>query len=199
MRRLFVAGLAAMLSGPAVLAAQERALSVDPSVIQEKSPTRAQLLAIGHSAVPTAAGLLLMSRAADSDLYAVPGYWLTAYGLLGGPSMGSLYARDERRTRTGLAIRSAGAILIATSAWQHILSGAFDPDKERLEPLRWDALNVIGAGLLTAGAAYSIVTAPSSAAEYNRAVRSNATPRIFVAPPISPRGGSMGMYVDLRF
>lgn len=199
MQRMLIVGLSAMLVAPGVLAAQGQAFSEESLVIQEKGPAKAQLLAIAHWAIPTAAGLVLMNRGADSDLYAVPGFWLASYGIVGGPSMGNLYARDHRRTRTGFAIRSAGALLIAKSAWQHLLSGAFDPDKEQLEPLGWDAFNVVGAGLLTAGTAYSIATAPVSAAEYNRSVQASTTPHISLSPRLSPAEGSVGMYVVLRF
>jgi len=77
-----------------MLASQEHVVAIDAPAVQEKSPVRAQFLAIAHSTLPTAVGLALMSWAADSDLYAVPRYGLMAYGIVCSPSMGNFYARS---------------------------------------------------------------------------------------------------------
>jgi hypothetical protein len=142
---------------------------------------------------------MLMSRGTESDLFAVPGYWLFAYGALGAPSAGSLYARDYARAKTGLAIRSAGAALVVTSGWRQLLSPAFDIDNPDGGHLRWDALNLTGVGIMAAGAAYSIATAPASAEQFNRRSAAATAPLVSITPAYTPATGNVGLQVGVRF
>jgi hypothetical protein len=142
---------------------------------------------------------MLMSRGTESDLFAVPGYWLFAYGALGAPSAGSLYARDYARAKTGLAIRSAGVALVLTSVGRQLLSPAFDIDNPDGGHLRWDALNLTGVGIMAAGAAYSIATAPASAEQFNRRSAAATAPLVSLTPAYTPATGNVGLQVGVRF
>jgi hypothetical protein len=180
------------------LSAQER-LPEPLAPSNAKSASKARLLALAHTAVATSAGLVLMSRGTESDMYGVPGYGLFLYGALAAPSAGNLYARDYARTQTGLAIRSAGAALVLTSIGRQLLSPAFDIDNPDGGKFRWDALNLAGVGIMAAGAAYSIATAPASVEQYNRRSVAGATPRVSFTPAYTPATRNVGVHVGVRF
>ncbi len=188
MRSRLLLSLAILLAVPGSLSTQERLPEPLAPRSTAKSASQARLLS-----------LALMSRGTQSDLYGVPGYWLFAYGTLAAPSVGNLYARDYARMRTGLAIRSAGAALVLTSAGRQLLSPAFDIDNPAGGKFRWDALNLTGAGVMAAGAAYSIATAPASVEQYNRRSTAPATPRVSLTPAYTPATGNVGVHVGVRF
>ncbi|HEV2149603.1 MAG TPA: hypothetical protein VGR37_19540 [Longimicrobiaceae bacterium] len=198
MRSSLVLTLMVLLPVTGSLSAQERLPEPAPPGVP-KSASRAQFLSVAHTAVATSAGLALLSRGTESDLYAIPGFWLFAYGAVAAPSAGSFYARDRERTQTGLAIRSAGAALVVASAWSQILSPRFDLDNPDGGEFRWDALNVAGVGVMAAGAAYSIATAPASVERYNRRVVAGAAPRVSLSPAYAPATGSVGVHMGVRF
>jgi hypothetical protein len=190
--------LVAFLASPAALLSQQ-ALPADSAITgAPKSASRAQVLSIAHTTVATTAGLLLLDKGMESDLFGIPGFLLFYYGVVGGPSAGSFYARDLDRAQTGLAIRTAGAALVITSKWRHLLSGGLgiDPDPE---PYGWDALNVTGAVIIAAGTAYSIAAAPRSARDYNRRAGGEPGISVSVAPAVAPEGGGVRARLDLRF
>ncbi|MDQ3524868.1 MAG: hypothetical protein M3451_07435 [Chloroflexota bacterium] len=199
MRSRLLLSLAILLAVPGSLSTQERLPEPLAPRSTAKSASQARLLSLAHTAVASSAGLALMSRGTQSDLYGVPGYWLFAYGTLAAPSVGNLYARDYARMRTGLAIRSAGAALVLTSAGRQLLSPAFDIDNPAGGKFRWDALNLTGAGVMAAGAAYSIATAPASVEQYNRRSTAPATPRVSLTPAYTPATGNVGVHVGVRF
>ena len=203
MRSTLVLCLAVVLAAAVPLSAQEHTAEeswASAPLVVGKSASKARFLSIVHTAVATSAGLTLMSRGVESDLYGVPGYWLFAYGTLGAPSAGNLYARDHARTKTGFSIRSAGAALVLTSVWRQILfSGEFDMDNPDGGHLRWDALNLAGVGVMAAGAAHSIATAPASVAEYNRRSAARAKPHVSLAPGYAQGTGNMTVNVGVRF
>jgi hypothetical protein len=202
MRSTLLPGFVLLLAVPDLLPAQERtAESPQASAASAvgKSAARARLLSIAHTAVATSAGLALMSRGTESDLYGAAGYWLFAYGALAAPSAGNLYARDYARTRTGLAIRSAGAALVLASVGRQLLSPAFDIDNPDGGKFRWDALNLSGAGVMAVGALYGIATARTSVEEYNRRSAAGAGSRVSLVPAYVPATGSVGVQTGVRF
>jgi hypothetical protein len=168
-----------------------------PASPRLKSPRRAQLLAIGHTALASAAGAALMSQGVESQWKGDVGYWLFSYGALLAPSAGSFYARDKRRTSIGLTVRSAGATLVVASLWGQLLfSPEFDMDNPDGGDLHWDALNVSGGALILTGAAYSILTAPRSVAEYNE--RAVQTAQVRAGPAFDTRSGAVGVQFSVR-
>ncbi|HEY0021527.1 MAG TPA: hypothetical protein VGB24_01415 [Longimicrobium sp.] len=164
---------------------------------QLKSRSRAQALALGHTVVATATGAALMSQGVESQWKGDAGYWLLVYGTLIAPSAGNFYARDTRRTAVGLQVRGAGATLVLGSVISQLLtSPEFDMDNPEGGDLHWDAVNVMGTGLIIGGAAYSILTAPRSVSEHNERVTSAHGVRI--APAVA-RGGAVGVQVGIDF
>ena len=161
-----------------------------------KSASRAQLLSIGHMAVASSVGWLLMRDGVDSQLKGDVGYWLFAYGALVAPSAGNFYAGDKARVKRGLMIRSAGGALVAASMWRQIFT-TFNVDNPDAR-LHWDALNATGFAIITAGAAYSLATAPASVDAYNRKT-SGDRPRVTVAPSFAPATLAAGIQVEVRF
>jgi len=162
-----------------------------------KSTRRAQLLAIGQTTLASAAGAALMSQGVESQWKGDVGYWLFSYGALLAPSAGNFYAQDGRRTAVGLGVRSAGATLVVASLWAQLLfSPEFDMDNPDGGDLRWDALNVSGGALILTGAAFSILTAPKSVAEYNERTVQRAQVR--AGPALDTRSGGVGVQVSVR-
>jgi hypothetical protein len=194
--RKFLLLIVAFLASPPALLSQQ-ALPADSAITgAPKSASRAQMLSIAHTTVATTAGLLLLTKGDESDLFGIPGFWLFYYGVVGAPSAGSFYARDRDRALTGLGIRSAGATLVAASGLRHFLSAGLEPDRE---PHGWDALNVTGAVLIAAGTAYSIATAPRSVRDYNRRVGGGSGISVSIAPSVAPEGGGVRARLDVRF
>jgi hypothetical protein len=190
--------LVAALAVPTATSAQTGAVAEPGGFAAPKSPLRAQLLSVAHTAVATTGGALLLRHGADSDLLAIPGFGLLAYGVLGAPSAGSVYAHDRTRTNVGLTVRSAGGALVLASAWRHILSGGLNPDRPDGD-LGWDALNATGAAVVVAGTVYSIATAPRSAREFNRRTGGTPTIDLSVVPTVVAGGGGVRTSVDVRF
>lgn len=201
--RLFTLLPAAVLALSAVPAHAQQLEAVAPAATSApasphlKSPRRAQLLAIGQSALATAAGAALMTQAVESQWKGDVGYWLFSYGALVAPSAGNFYAQDMRRATIGLGVRGAGATLVIASLWAQLLfSPEFDIDNPEGGDLRWDPLNVTGGALIVAGAAYSIVTAPQSVAEYNE--RAAQVVQVRAGPAIDTRSGAVGVQFSVR-
>ncbi|HEY7767036.1 hypothetical protein [Longimicrobium sp.] len=162
-----------------------------------KSRSRAQVLALGHTLVATGTGAALMNQGVESQWKGDVGYWLFAYGTLIAPSAGNFYAGDARRTSLGLQIRGAGATLVLGSVISQILtSPEFDMDNPEGGDLHWDAVNVMGSGLMIGGAAYSILTAPRSVTEHNeKMTRAHA---VRIAPAVAS-GGAVGVQAGINF
>lgn len=192
----WVLALTAIPAPAQQLGAIESGASAAPDPPRFKSARHAQLLAIGHTALASAAGAALMSQGVDSQWKGDVGYWLFAYGALVAPSAGSFYAADRRRTMIGLQVRGVGSALVAASLWAQILSPEFDLDNPDGGQLHWDALNVSGGALILTGAAYSILTAPRSVAEYNQ----GTTPRLQVraGPALDTHSGAVGVQVSVK-
>jgi hypothetical protein len=167
-----------------------------PASPRLKSARRAQLLALGHTALASTAGAALMSQGVESQWKGDVGFWLFAYGTIFAPSAGNFYAGDKRRTSIGLQVRGAGSALVVTSLWAQILSPEFDIDNPEGGKLNWDALSISGGALILTGGAYSILTAPRSVAEYNE----RATPRLQVraGPALDTRSGAVGLQVNVK-
>jgi hypothetical protein len=188
--------LVAFIASPAALLSQQAPPADSAITGAPKSASRAHMLSIAHTTVATTAGLLLLSKADESDIFSTPGFLLFYYGVVGAPSAGSFYARDLRRAQAGLAIRSAGAALVTASGWRHFLSSGLEPDRE---PHGWDALNVTGAVIIAAGTAYSIAAAPRSVRDYNHRAGGGPDISVSVAPAVAPEGGGVRARLDLRF
>jgi hypothetical protein len=187
-----LAALAVVLLSPVWLTAQEVAVA-------ERSPQKALLLSIGHTAVATSVGAALMSRGAESDLYAIPGYWLFAYGTMLAPSAGNFYGRDRERVNRGLLIRAAGTGVLVTSLWRQVFSPAFDIDDPDARRFHWDAGTAAGTGIIAAGAVYSIATAPASAEAYNRRGLTRTPPTVGLSPAAPSGVPAVALHVQLRF
>lgn len=176
------------------------AASSAPDSPRLKSTRRAQLLAIGHTALASAAGAAgaaLMSQGVESQWKGDVGYWLFSYGAIVAPSAGNFYAQDMRRTTIGMGVRSAGATLVVASLWAQLLfSPEFDMDNPDGGDLRWDALNVSGGALILTGAAYSILTAPRSVAEHNE--RATPAAQVRAGPALDTRSGAMGVQFSVK-
>lgn len=199
----FIGVLAAALLALAAVPAPAQQLqtvkagdSSAPASPRVKSARRAQLLAIGHTALASTAGAALMSQGVESQWKGDVGFWLFTYGTIFAPSAGNFYAGDRRRTSIGLQVRGVGSALVVASVWAQILSPEFDIDNPEGGDLSWDAMSISGGALILTGAAYSILTAPRSVAEYNE----RAAPGIQVraAPALDARSGAVGLQVNLK-
>ena len=192
-----------------LLAAPMLVLAAVPSTAQQlpaavasasphlKSTTRAQLLALGHTLAATGAGAALMSQDLESQWKGDVGYWLFTYGALFAPSIGNFYTGDTRRATLGVGIRGVGSTLVIASMVAHLFSPESDIDNPDGGGLQWDALNLSGGAIILTGAAYSILSAPRSVAEYNE--RATGGLRVRAAPALDTRTGAVGVQVKMRF
>jgi hypothetical protein len=139
------------------------------ATVSPKSSSKALTMALGHTAIPIAAGLGLMTIG-DSNvegLQLASSVSLITYGGLVGPSMGNFYAKDYVRGGLGIAMRTVGTLMIGRG----IASGmAWGNDDEAEGPAPGGNSIAIGTALVFGSALWNILSAPSSANTYNRRV-----------------------------
>jgi hypothetical protein len=199
MRYLVILGLALLPVITAPASAQEAALPSPAPAVAEKSASKALFLAAAHTTFATSVGFAMMRQGVKSDILGMGGYYLFLYGTMAAPSAGNFYARDDRRTRTGVGIRVVGGGVVLTSLVRQFFTPAWNLDNPDCCYFTWDPLNVLGTGVILAGAAYSISSAPASVEEFNRRQSAPTAPRAEITPVFSPANGGAGVQVGVRF
>ncbi len=160
-------------------------------VFTPKTPGKAVCLSLVNTFLPAGIGILsilsynhsIKTGDEDPDILFVglSGIAEIAYGVIAGPSIGNLYAKDELRGISGMFIRGAGATILLVSWYS--------------SPQSKGGI-LIGSGLILGSAVYNISSAAKLVEKYNRIHVGKA--QVFITPAFSVFPAKMGIQVTLK-
>lgn len=165
-----------------------------------KDPRKAFLLSLGHFAVPTLVGSIILSNSSGST--DIVGGIILSYGILVGPSMGNFYARDESRSVGGLAVRviGGGLMLAGVLSWANDFSNsvgnAFSTGRHTDSGESGVLLFLAGASITAGGIIFNLATAGQSARDYNRMHKLG---NVSVTPVYFSQQKAPGLAFNIRF
>ncbi len=164
-----------------------------PQVIP-KSPGKATLISLGHTLIPTAAGLAIAVLGSSNveGSRAILAFGSMTYGLAIGPSMGNFYAKDYARGTAGVGVRIVAAGLVASSIGQAMANGN-DDEYDGSNDGKVATLFFGGLALYFGSTIWNIATAPSSARRYN------SKQGLQIAPSYNPLDKSYHVGLQLSF
>jgi len=159
-----------------------------------KSPGKAALISLGHTLIPTAAGLGIATIGSSNveGSRAVLAFGSMTYGLAIGPSMGNFYAKDYARGMAGIGLRIVAAGLVASSIGQGMANGN-DDEYDGSDDGKVATMFLGGLALYFGSTIWNIATAPSSVRRYN------SKQGLQIAPSYNPLDKSYRVGVQLSF
>ncbi len=165
--------------------------------ISSKDPGKAFWLALGSTLIPTGLGSYLAYKGDNNGTASVQGIGIgmAVAGVLVGPSVGNFYAGDSRRGVNGILLRGGGALLSLIGATMVMESIDWNCEEDCSDNNTGGADVLFlysGLVLISGSAIWNIVTAPTSAKEFNR--RS-----VTFSPFINPRSRTAGINVGYQF
>lgn len=158
-----------------------------------KDPQKAFWLACGHTVIPIATGLsiAIIGSSNVEGSRAVLAFGSMTYGAAIGPSMGNFYARDFKRGLTGIGLRLVGAALFASGVAEAMADG--NDDEWNGDSRDQDALMIGGVALVAGSTLWNILSAPTSARQYN------ARRGLSVSPYYIPHNRSYNVALRITF
>lgn len=167
--------------------------TANAAAVTPKSKKKALRRSLWHTLAPSAAGVALALLSDDERVDNLAGLSV-GYGLMIGPSMGSLYARDWYRGLNGFVFRSLGVgmVILSESLGDGIIDyGPFGNEHTEHwhDPLTVsEYVGLAGVGIIACGILYNYLTLNRSVDEYNHNLRKGV--RIDVAPSYDFKSGT---------
>lgn len=164
-------------------------------VFEPRKPAVAFLLSAGS----TAGAVFLGYNIINSGNYDT-GRWFVIGGLLLGPSIGNIYAKDHKAIRNGVLIRLGGAA-ISIFGLTMIIDGSFgdnmfDKTDYDAEKITTGAIVSIGGAVIVAGSAlFDIINTGYNVKEYNLKNQS----QLSLTPAYDPVNNSVGFNLNYKF
>ncbi|MBX7150104.1 hypothetical protein K1X84_00590 [bacterium] len=161
-------------------------MSFSTQLKKNKNTSTAILMALGSTVIPTTVGLITATKNDRENVAYFGSISLAVAGIVIGPSVGSLYAQDYKRSIKGIAFRTLGGGLASLAIAQTFYGGPWNSDIGAL-------VAIGGVGMLTTSMVWSYVKTPSSVKEYN------ARHKLSITPQYNPFNQFRGMSISYNF